>query len=534
MRKSIKLAAMAAALGALACSCIQEKTLEGELENLGRVSFVLESAETRADAAPIANYTYRMGMDDEGVTYMLDEVVTEMEGIGYDEPEAEEGPATRGTPVYKENVLSVYGGSFTGVVYGASGQVAGEGTFDETYGIWRRDFGTDPWSIADPLTFFLRMPVSPTGVSGYSYDVTNQKMSFNYTSPTTAKNQQDILFAIRQLSRSQYSTEAKGAKGGASVLFRHALTGVKFAIGNNASQNGVTTYIKTVKFTGLKNSGTAVFSPDNSVESSVDDPDTFSSGNSFEWTLNETTGTFTQTYSESNIKTYEKNDQVGAADSFYAAGNENNLNDAKATMTFWFIPQAMTDNVNVSVTFYVKVDGVKGQEITLTLDLGSRILAQEEDLNKVWRAGQLRTFTLRPTTVDVDVEDEVVNGVKKNLSLRNTGNKPAWMRVAIVGNWVDGNGKIVAPWTQAQGTWAGGGLGGSTKWAKGADGFWYFKDPVPAGGTPSVNLFDTYTKPSTIPSGATKLIMDIAVQVIDVNAGATYTEAWASVEDSGD
>lgn len=533
MNKSIQLTALAILGVAIISSCIQEKAVEGELSDLGRVSLVMEGAGTRSETiAPVQNYTYRLGTDNDGIIYTLRETVTELDCVGYAAP----APETRGTPAYTENVVSVHGTSFNGVVYGQSGQVIGDGAFEEYYGKWRRDFGIDPWDTSDPLTFFLRMPASPAGLSGLTYTNTTEskKMAFDYTSPSTASDQKDILFAIRSdLSRAQYKSESSGSLGGAAVLFRHALTGVKFAIGNNSSQNGIRTYITEVEFSGLKNSGHAEFDPDNTHESTVDDPEYFSSANSFQWELGTSTAKFSQTYATSDVRDFSKGDAVGAPDSFYAAGEKDNLNTEDASLTFWFIPQAMTDAVKVKVKFFL-VDGTEqGETQTLELDLGTRILAQDSDANKVWRPGQLRTFTLAPSTVDVDITDEMENKtVKKNVVTRNTGNKPAYLRVAIVGNWVNASNQIVAPWDMTQGTFTG--LGGDGAWLEGDDGFWYYRYAVPAGDTPSVPIFVTYTKPSSTPSGASGLVMDLTVQAIDIALGSDFAAAWAAAKGGDD
>ena len=540
MGKLFKLVALAATAALLVCSCLQDQneSIETRDAGLDGVSLVLEGITTRsASASPVRNYRYALGKDDEGNSYSLLETVTTMEDFVQDTPE------TRGTPVYTENVQNVYGSSFNGVMYkaGTSEQVVGDGAFNIMSGtnplVWRREIGYNPFASANELTFFLRMPASPTGVSNltYGFDTDNNpKIEFDYTTPTTAANQQDIIFATRTLTEATYKQEFD-SKGGASVLFRHALTGIKFAIGNNTIEGSdVQTFIKKVEFTGLKNKGHVVYTPQG-TETNVDDITEFSSAGSFSWTdiagTNITTK-YTQTFSEDQIRNFEKNDAVKGPDSFYAAGDKNNLNKADASLTFWFIPQEMTDDVKLDVTFYVKRGAIQGQDITLTLDLGTAILAQSSGVNDEWMAGQLRTFTLVPTTVDVDITDEVDNKtVKKNVITRNTGNKDVYMRVAIVGNWVDANGKIVAPWYDTQGSFTG--LGGNGAWVEGGDGFWYYTQKVAPGATPAIPIFNTYTKPSTVPSGATGLVMDLIVQGIDSATGSNYAAAWSSVY-SGD
>ena len=528
MRKITILFAMAAIVAAV-CSCNQNGYQETSDEGTDGLSFVLKGIETRSDySAPLASYTYRLGTGDDGTIYNLEETVTELGDVGAYAPE------TKGTPVYTENVQSVFGNSFNGVVYGSSGSVAGDGAFEATDGVWRRVFGYNPFERSNPLTFFLRMPATQQGVSNLAYNVTDPSISFDYTSPTAPADQKDIIFAIRQLDETTYQRELK-SNGGASVLFRHALTGVKFAIGNNTIEGStIKTYIKKVVIKGLKNSGSAKFVPAG-TETVEDNRTEFSSAGSFTWTLGSTTGTFTQTYSESNVVDYTSGDGVGGPSSFYAAGANDNLNDNKASLTFWFIPQEITEDLTVTVTFYVKDGNNKGSDLTLDLDLGTRILASSDnsDINGEWKAGQLRTFSLKPTTVDVDITDDVTGDVKKNVVTRNTGNKNVWMRVAFVGNWVNNAGEIVAPWYETQGTFTG--LGGDGTWAKGDDGFWYYKSQVAPGGTPSKPIFLTYTRPTSgLPEGATKLIMDVTVQAIDYTTGRTYAEAWASVLGSDD
>jgi hypothetical protein len=249
-----------------------------------------------------------------------------------------------------------------------------------------------------------------------------------------------------------------------------------------------------------------------------------------------TTAVYTQAYGDDDIVDYAANDAVGGPASFYAAGADRNLNKADGSLTFWFIPQEISSSLSIEVTFYVWDGANKGEDITMTLDLGARILAQEgTDINAEWKAGQLRTFTLKPTTVDVDIEDEVSGDVKSNLVIKNTGNKDAFIRVIMVGNWVDSDGNIVKPWNETQGTFTN---FPNTDWEKGVDGYYYYKNAVAPGESPEYPLFDTYTKPAN-PEGTAGLVLGLSVQAIDSNAGSTYAAAWATIpsgeeEESGD
>ena len=75
--------------------------------------------------------------------------------------------------------------------------------------------------------------------------------------------------------------------------------------------------------------------------------------------------------------------------------NTKNLNDTTGSKTFWFIPQELTSNVKLTVFFRVKTpDTPDGTEIEVTTNFGEQLA------NVNWKAGQLRTYSLRPTDVD--------------------------------------------------------------------------------------------------------------------------------------
>ena len=242
-------------------------------------------------------------------------------------------------------------------------------------------------------------------------------------------------------------------------------------------------------------------------------------------------------------------DEVGGPDSFYQSGADRNLNKADASFTFWFIPQDITADLKLQVTFYVWNGATKGDEVTLELNLGERILAQTSDYNKSWLAGQLRTFTLDPTIVDVSIDDDMDDDkkIKSNVKVVNTGNKDEFVRVAIVGNWVDpATGEILMgtittnaadervftpldPWTEDNttfGTFTK--LGGEGLWVKEADGFWYCKERIAPGESPSVPLFDTYTR-GTAPVEGAGLVIELVVQGVDAVNYTTYKPAWQAV-----
>ena len=55
-----------------------------------------------------------------------------------------------------------------------------------------------------------------------------------------------------------------------------------------------------------------------------------------------------------------------------------------------------------------------------------------------------RTNTFEPAFVSCEVEEKVEDNIKNSITVKNTGNIDAFIRVRIVSYWVDKDGKIVA------------------------------------------------------------------------------------------
>ena len=593
MRKQLILAAVAA-LGALICSCEREKdiTIEEPVKS-DEVSLVLGGIATRsAEEAPIMRTNYDLGEVMDGFKFSLEEVVTEMGDLVDDTPE------TRGTPAYTQNVTDVHGHKFNGEIWSASGRVAVDGPFDviDLSGgrkAWRRALGFDAWKKANgPVSFYLHMPSSPEGLSNLVADYTANSIEFDYVTPESAPKQQDILFGSRKdLSFEDYLNEYK-TKGGASVLFRHALTGVKFAIGNNTTKSGnrtpdgeVQTFITKVEITGLKDKGHAKFIPVG-TETVQDDKTEFSSAGSFTWTDGSMSPTrttvYTQTFSNDDIQDFKAGDAVNAAESFYKAGQNRNLNKADASLTFWFVPQEITSDLEITVTVKVWSGKEMGTTQEINLKMGELILAQQAttEVNKTWKAGQIRTFTLKPNMVDVDITDEVDGYKKTQVVITNTGNTQAYIRANIIANWygktIAGDDGIamgylaneagdapatpltfVEPWSMEwnatkskyvdnyNGEFDGLPVPGTqSAWVRCKDGYFYFTEKVDPGKATPTALFTKYelntANGGIIPkvmylstTGGYKLftdfrlMMDLTVQAIEAKADVTdWKAAW--------
>lgn len=384
-----------------------------------------------------------VGTDDNGHSLFL------VESIEYLNPKT----VTRGAPAYTENVGKLYK---TMGVYTDSND-SGDATFnvmDETMTDnpaggkgWRynhqyvSDDKFKPWvDNSTAADFYLRMPASQSGVSGYEYDGGTIAFDYDASNLQNGAGLQDILFAYTSISKSKHDTYLPK---GAPVMMYHALTGVKFRVGND--NTGTTkTIIRSVEISGLMDNGHCVITPSGdgtvvwttgenpkvgSFKLDYDDYD-YHSGtgddNSIDY-VKPTEGDAPFGESWYKGKTGVNNDTHTVAD--------NNLNKEDGSLTFWFIPQEMTEDVTLKVTFCVKTpdtDGAQGGGmITHTINFGEQLAAK----NVVWNAGELRTYTLEPEDVDVEIFDTMTGKSKTQLHVTNTGNVSEYVRMLVIGNW---------------------------------------------------------------------------------------------------
>ena len=615
----IKLAVLG--MAALVVSCRVNETFDDSyVPEKGDIVFRLATQDTRsmdADNSSIQGATIDLETED-GTSFFFEETITRLDGQA-------RGSETRGTPAFTENVGKLYSdlgmyaaGNFGSIIFNRLDDEMFEGGWR-----YRHRFENSPWPTDkdEPVGFYLHMPATMSvkegnNTVGVTTDLTvaapyatTGKITFNYTSPTSIQNMKDIGFAYRTMSENDYV--AYGKKG-APFLFNHALTGVKFAIGNtdtDIADNSIA--ITEVIFKGLYDTGVCTISPvsesnyrdDTSNHSSssngvvvwnspsasaVSTGDGYSSG-TFSTTLQNYGKSSTDV--EGNTVSGHFTNNGNYPDSFAAAGASKNLNDGDATQTFWFIPQSLSrrspsgeegsddyDAGETPVTLTVKYT-YKGKAGEWVIDFGT-ILSQIE-----WKAGELRTYTLRIANVNVKIEDDVVmsdnydsddfttavDSYKENVTITNTGNTPAYIRAAIVGQWLDESGKPVFAFTEFKEggieikevpSWYDDQFGSAPsyefgyftkldgykgpeasavysaeKWKKGSDGYYYYSDPVPVGEATAEALFEKYTVtyvPEVRVGGIAQKVtfeLEIATQAISANKTdgtqwSSYTAAW--------
>ena len=433
--------ALAVVATAMLFSCQQEKDFD-ELTPLGEndIAFTLQGISTRStyeNPTAVRGVTIPLDSQVNGESFYLEETIEELNP----------SPATRGIPAYTFNVGTLYPNMG---VYAAK---LGDATFEvmdmydhkgspsdpnapteanpkanEGDG-WRyhHNYSGNPWPERkeESVNFFLRMPAEAKEISELKYSETAKSIEFDYSSPLTGEEQHDILFAQTTLTKTQHDNYLPN---GAPVLMYHALTGVKFRTGNN--NTGTTkTIITKVRFKGLADQGHCTITPSSGV---VEWSNPAYNAKVFEQEFSN------PAYSETGDNTVNLDNDYFSGTSITSAAADMNLNNDDGSLTFWFIPQEIGNNVTIEVTFCVKTPDTSGSTgggmITHTIKFGERLNKGREE-NVKWKAGQLRTYTLEPKEVDVEIFDTMSGMKKSGLHVTNTGNVDEYVRMLLLGNW---------------------------------------------------------------------------------------------------
>lgn len=413
----------------LLSSCVQEKNFNNVKVGENELAFVMQGVSTRSGEDVDITRTVKGVSIPMGNGIILEETVEELNP----------SPATKGSPAYTVNVTDLYP---TLGVYAAKGSF-GDAVFGmmdtEMYDDkgWRfiHKYSTSPWpeSDTDPVDFYLRMPSS----DGDGVTMNADHVSFELTSPLDGKDQKDLLFGQATYSKAEHDTYLPG---GMPVTMKHALTGIKFRNGHKNDQQ-TKTVITRVELVGLNKHGVGTIGEDGvvtwdpSAEAvlSTDEEPFYLVFDNPDYTpaagASNPDGTVTEW--DEKLKTTNWAGEKAAAD--------HNLNHANGELTFWFIPQEVPDNLVLKLEFLVKIPDVPGgTSLKASVNLGELLNGRSQEANGenlTWEAGQLRTYTLKPYDVDVEIEDDIKETVKSNLHVANTGNVDEYVRMLIMGNW---------------------------------------------------------------------------------------------------
>ena len=133
-----------------------------------------------------------------------------------------------------------------------------------------------------------------------------------------------------------------------------------------------------------------------------------------------------------------------------------------------------------------------------------------------------------PVTVTCEVQEEFDNTVKRNVTVKNTGDVDAYIRAVVIATFVSENGTVLAT-APTEGvdytvTWA------TDGWVKGTDGYWYHGASVAPEAT-TAPLIKTATVVKA-PSGYS-LNLQIIATAMQSDPVTAVEEAWGVTVSNG-
>ena len=335
-----------------------------------------------AYAAPVMEPISLVGENGELEGWVLTETITSMDDGLYDIPE--EGPETKGTLITDSNFNSVYGVKEMVIrMFNPSNMKA----FDAKYTL--TSLGNNKYAIEfedgvrwpEPdcqLLFFIEAPKSHLNnlESEWNYYSTG-KIQFDYETPIDVDDQVDMLFGSILIGE-------KTKQDNNVVDLYHVLTGVKFEIATDDGyykKNGVDIVpptINKITILDLNNAGYCTIDPslaDSSAEQG-----------------------------QSPVVSTWKN--TNGEVEYYVEGNG---------ITMLLTPQEVSGKT-VQIDFTIE-----GQPYSRTVKLPE---------NMFWKAGELHTYTLGITKVNVDVTDKMNSDLtqKTDVLTWNNGNAAEYVR----------------------------------------------------------------------------------------------------------
>ena len=346
-----------------------------------------------------------------------------------------------------------------------------------------------PNNEGDYISFYGYALYNDNGrFTDFSVDKASQSASFSYELPDAASgneevkndavNQPDLIFAIAPEQKKQE------INGKVNLAFHHALSAILFKMGN--MPEGV--MITDISLKSVSTSGTCTYGINED-------------GMTFTWEDRNVEGNYTQTFNKTKINENGEEQLI--------TGDEQ---------LFMMIPQDL-DEAILEISFKV---GEKIHVLQSPLNL--------EDFPQAWNADTKYTYVISTTgLVDVEVDDTCTATVKSDVKIQNTGFSDAYIRVAIVGYWVNEAGIVVKPWSfgdleKGEIDWIYDGNpywetvsdanDWSDYWECGEDGFYYYRHKVsPTRYT--YPLFDKYTLKEETPFNGAELIVNVVVQAVD-------------------
>ena len=165
------------------------------------------------------------------------------------------------------------------------------------------------------------------------------------------------------------------------------------------------------------------------------------------------------------------------------------------------------------------------RKLLLALSAAGLLILAAAGATLAWLTAQSETLfnTFDPASITCETDETFLDGVKSNVSFRNTGTMDAYIRAALVPVWKNGSSVAgeAATLEDCEMDWSG---TYGTQWKSGADGYYYCTVPVPAGEKTPV-LIDVCT---AVPYGDYHFELQISAQAIQALPTSVVTGLWAS------
>ena len=129
------------------------------------------------------------------------------------------------------------------------------------------------------------------------------------------------------------------------------------------------------------------------------------------------------------------------------------------------------------------------------------------------------TNTFTAAKSDIKIDENVKNGEKSSIQVVNTGTAVSYVRVKLVMNWVDGNGKVVSGGKLPEVTL------NKSDWFVQDDIYYYTKPVGPKDSTANL-LKDPITQPEDAPDGC-HLEVTVLAESIQAAPSTAVEGAWA-------
>lgn len=262
--------------------------------------------------------------------------------------------------------------------------------------------GTEIWSAkpvyywpnndTDSLRFYAYAPLSAKDELE-ALSMEDNEISFGYTVPTTttdadAENQPDLMFAI-SASPCNKTTD----NGYAPLNFRHALSAIKFAVSDVVGGT-----ITNIKIGGVKGTGTCTYAYSDAAKDYA-----------FSWTTSGDNCSYSQDFGyTTENKTSDTDDVV--------INNQTGYED----MTFMLIPQELTDNAYITITFErTKDDGdVDSDNGNVKVEVGEETttFTLTGNINQTiteWKAGYEYIYTISTSSANWIYVFDVIGSEQK-------------------------------------------------------------------------------------------------------------------------